>query len=465
MTENRPVRCRLPWRARASVRVTLLGVLLVVVAVAVPVASGDASDAAPGASPAPSCTNPPPANLSEPLRPDQLRERYGLTALHDAGHDGRGQTAALIEVASSVDPVALEQFAACTGTTAPPVTQRALPGQTVPQPSPTFREAQGDAESLVSGAPGLDRIYVLVLDDLKTDFPAMLTKILDGSLTDGRRVDVISLSFGPCRPTWETSEIQAAEPLLQQLAEAGTWFFKAAGDAGSSDCAGHPACVDKTSKEAAIAMGYPASSPWVTAAGGVELRNGLLGEARVWNATDYPKTCSAGGGGKADADLFPRPAFQDVVPDGRVPASRGLPDVAALAGAPGYLNLESGGTWIGNGGTSLAAPLYAGAMASVRSALADAKIAPPKVLNDALYAVAADPSHYDQVFRDVRLGQNDIYDVGCCTAEQGFDLASGLGEIHVDQLAAVLAAAAVPLVPSTPSAPSTPAAVTPAFTG
>lgn len=421
--------------------------------------------------PAATCTNPPPANLSAPLRPDQLRERYGLTPLHAAGHDGRGQTAALIEVASSVDVDALGQFAACTGTTAPPVTQRALPGQTVPPPSPTFREAQGDAESLVTGAPGLDRIYVLVLDDLKTDLPAMLTNILDGSLTDGRLVDVISLSFGPCRPHWTTSEIEAAEPLLQQVAEAGTWFFKAAGDAGPSDCAGHPACVDKGSPEADVAMGYPASSSWVTATGGVELKQGLSGEAQVWNATDYPKTCSAGAGGKADADLFPRPAFQDVVPGGRAPATRGLPDVAALAGDPGYLNLESGGSWIGNGGTSLAAPLYAGAMASVRSALVQAGVARPTVLNDALYEIAADPTQYEQVFRDVTLGDNDIYSVGCCTAEQGFDLASGLGEIRVDELAAVLATPAVPLVPTTPPAPPTPLgpstspAVTPRFTG
>jgi hypothetical protein len=170
---------------------------------------------------------------------------------------------------AAVDVGALEQFAACTATTAPPVTQRALPGQTVPPPSPTFREAQGDAESLVTGAPGLERIYVLVLDDRKTDLPAMLARIL----------------------------------------------------------------------------------------------------------------------------------------------------------------------------------------------------------------YAADAARYRQVYRDVTVGDNDIYDVGCCTAEKGFDLASGLGEIRVDELAAVLATPAVPLLPTTPSAPSdpsdpsapsapsTPLVVTPSFTG
>ena len=123
-----------------------------------------------------------------------------------------------------------------------------------------------------------------------------------------------------------------------------------------------------------------------------------------------------------------------------MPRNRGLPDIAALAGKPGYLNLTSSGTWFGNGGTSLASPLYAGAFASIRTKLHAMGITPPVVLNDALYSIAANPTRYRRVFVDVKKGNNDIYHVNCCKAKKGFDLASGLGELHIDKMADALAA-------------------------
>jgi hypothetical protein len=35
------------------------------------------------------------------------------------------------------------------------------------------------------------------------------------------------------------------------------------------------------------------------------------------------------------------------------------------------------------------------------------------------------------VFRDVRAGSNDLYEVGCCTAKRDYDRASGLGSLNV----------------------------------
>lgn len=43
-----------------------------------------------------------------------------------------------------------------------------------------------------------------------------------------------------------------------------------------------------------------------------------------------------------------------------------------------------------------------------------------------------------RVFRDVVDGNNDVYDLGCCYAKPGYDMASGLGSIRFDQLADVL---------------------------
>ena len=58
-------------------------------------------------------------------------------------------------------------------------------------------------------------------------------------------------------------------------------------------------------------------------------------------------------------------------------------------------------------------------------------------------------------FFDVTIGNNRIYpEVDCCDALEGFDIASGLGELRFAKLLLALTA------PSTPSTP-----VAPTFTG
>ena len=422
------------------------------------------------------CTNPPPT--SDALTPAQLQQRYGLTPLHAAGFDGRGQTAVILAVAESVDIDALAQFGACLGVAIPPVTQVPVPGSTVPPPSPTFTEAQGDIEALATGAPGLDQVYVVVMDDLFADLATALQGLADGSLTGGRRPDVATFSFGgnptatspiSCVPNWSAAGIAQVESALQGLAAAGTWFFRSGGDAGSSDCAGHPTC---NPNDGELALGYPTASPWVTAVGGTQLDAGVAGPPVVWDEHQPPGTCMAGGGGPADPTLFPRPPYQASLPGGLTLTSRGAPDVAALAGSPWYLDLEAGGGWVGTGGTSLASPFTAGLAASVRSALVASGITPPTPLNPALYALAADPATYAAVFTDVTSGTNDLYQVGCCTAGPGYDLASGLGELNAAALAAALARATPPTPPTTAASTSTTTSspgplplVTPAFTG
>ncbi|MEZ5143285.1 MAG: S8 family serine peptidase [Acidimicrobiales bacterium] len=452
------------WTRHLAVGLTLvLGAL--VVSVGLPVAPV----AVPAAAAAPVCTDPPPNGL-DAATPAQLRQRYHLNGLFADQHQGQGQVGVILEFGQSVDVAALGNWEACLGAGSPPITQTLVGGGSMPGPG---GEAQADAQSMVIGAPGLERLYSLVTNGSEADqLPTLLQGILDGSLTGGRRADVVSLSFGSCEASWvqdgKLGVINGQiEPLLQDLAEAGTWFFKAAGDAGSSDCSPHgstPNCVN-TAFDQQLDAGYPASSPWVTSVGGVQLPDGVEKAAEVWNSRDFDTTdCSAGGG--TLSSLFPTPAYQQTVPGGAVPAMRGVPDISALAGRPYYLSYSTANGWYGNGGTSFAAPLYAGAAASVRSALVAAGAPVPKMFNDALYAVANDPATYATVFNDITKGDNVIYDVNtCCVAAHGYDLASGLGELHATELAGVLALQAT--TPTTTTVPSTvvPPAVTPAFTG
>lgn len=396
-----------------------------------------------GASAAPSCTVAPPPGL-DAARPDQLRERYDLDDLFAEGHDGQGQVGVILEFGQSVDLAGLANWEACLGAGSPPITQTLVGGGTMPAPN---GEAQADAQSMITGAPGLDRLYSLVTNQGEIEaLPELLRGVLDGSLTDGRRADVVSLSFGTCEQQLVQNGDLATitdhiEPLFEALARSGTWFFKAAGDAGSSDCSPHgsdPNCVPTSAFDTQLAAGYPASSPWVTSVGGTMLPDGVEGPAEVWNSTkNDPDDCSGGGG--AVSALFATPSYQATVPDGPAPPMRGVPDVAALGGSPGYLSYSTASGWYGNQGTSYAAPLYAGATASVRSALVAAGVAPPTSFNDALYDLANDPATFTSVFDDITVGDNSIYDVNpCCAATRGYDLASGLGELRVAGLAAAL---------------------------
>lgn len=80
--------------------------------------------------------------------------------------------------------------------------------------------------------------------------------------------------------------------------------------------------------------------------------------------------------------------------------------------------------------------MTAGAMMVVDSYLIGHGVEPPGFLSPVLYELAL--TDYERVFRDVVDGNNDVYDLGCCYAKQGYDMASGLGSIRFDELAEVL---------------------------
>jgi len=299
-------------RPRRHAVALLASALLLTIPVTIATAPAP-SAAAPAAQPVVPCTTQPPANL-DGFTPTQLAEHYQFSALHTAGYAGQHQTAAILEFGSSVDAAALAQFESCLGLGGTPFTQTLYGGGSMPA---TAGEPQGDAESIVTGAPELDRLYSIVTNGSEADDLApILAGLLAGTYTDGRPPDVVSLSFGSCEPDWKDPKVvEAIDEGLQKLADAGTWFLKAAGDAGSSDCSPHQTGCEPSL--AGLAVGYPASSPFVTAVGGTQVVNNTF---EVWNEVPLSGDCAGGGGGLST--LFPRPSFQDEVPDGAVPAMR-----------------------------------------------------------------------------------------------------------------------------------------------
>jgi subtilase family serine protease len=244
------------------------------------------------------------------------------------------------------------------------------------------------------------------------------TGILDGfsrAVGDTRGPpDVISLSYGGCAFAENRTVPRytaVVDAVLAMTALTGVSSFVAAGDAGSTTCG---TSVPGTT------LSYPAVSPFVTAVGGTRLTLGA-GNTRVsetvWNDSAFGVK-GAGGGGLTR--LQPRPAYQD---GANVQRTRAVPDVSALADiVPGWPDvIDSKLQTVG--GTSGSTPFVAAATALVAASERKAGRPPIGLANGWFYKAASQRL----AFFDVTQGNNDLAGVGCCQANVGYDLASGLG--------------------------------------
>jgi kumamolisin len=139
---------------------------------------------------------------------------------------------------------------------------------------------------------------------------------------------------------------------------------------------------------------------------------------------DVPLSQGSGGGVSA---LFDRPDWQQ----GVLPASpdrRLTPDVAAVADAFTGVKIVFKQQVLVGGGTSQAAPIWAGLAAVMNQYMLANGGQLLGDLNPLLYAVA-EAARYPS-FRDVLLGGNAV-----STAARGYDLVTGLGTPDVDKLA------------------------------
>ena len=85
---------------------------------------------------------------------------------------------------------------------------------------------------------------------------------------------IISISYGACEPEFGSSNYQMAESIFLQAATQGQSIIASSGDSGSTACYGDYGNTNDTAPVAAdeaLAVNYPASSAYVTAAGGTEI--------------------------------------------------------------------------------------------------------------------------------------------------------------------------------------------------
>jgi subtilase family serine protease len=200
--------------------------------------------------------------------------------------------------------------------------------------------------------------------------------------------------------SWGFSPITATtEQIFRQMIVQGQSFFQASGDDGAYRGAIMP----------------PSDDPNVTVVGGTHLTTS--GPAGAW----LSETAWSGSGGGVSRS-YSIPSYQQGVnpaPVGGSTTMRNIPDVAAVADVQIFL-IQNNGQAVQVGGTSAAAPLWAGFMALVNQSAAADGTGPVGFANPSIYAIGE--SAAASGLHDIVLGSNNGF-----SAAPGYDLTTGWG--------------------------------------
>jgi kumamolisin len=361
------------------------------------------------------------------LSPADLALAYDFKTLWDQGIDGTGTTVGILQFGVDTDED-LAVFDAAFGLEGPTPKRVPINGGLADAPADFATEAALDTQVLRAVAPGAQ--IIVYGFPASTGFGAAMDAIVAAGETK-----LVSVSYGKCYAGGfiGLDEVLDSQRALQAAADAGVSLFAASGDWGAFSC--HP--FDNTDHR--VATFFPACTANVVSVGGTLLELNADGSYRRetgWE--DYLTTGGTGGGVAAvngpDGPLEPLPAYQQGVQGiDQTITGRFCPDVAAVAdGDTGYLLFETDAAtgeagWKMVGGTSGAAPFWAGVMALVQQKAQAQGITELGFLTPLFYQLAV--SH-PQAFHDVVRGGNLLFD-----AAPGWDAATGVGSPVVSVLA------------------------------
>jgi len=352
------------------------------------------------------------------LASDMRAAYYGGTAL-----DGNGQSVGLLEFGgyylSDVDLT----FSTAGQSYEVPVNNVLLDGAAAePEENEDDGEQVLDIVQAIGMAPGLDqvRVYIGAGNDNANVLNAMASENIAKSLSSSWN--------------WIPDDPSTDDVFFKEFAAQGQSFFVASGDDGAYDAAINP-------------YFYPAEDDYVTAVGGTHLTTN--GPGGGWASEVAWNTPYVGSGGGISPDGIAIPAWQLGVAtflNGGSTTLRNVPDVAMEADVDNY-SCNRDYCDAGYGGTSFAAPRWAGFMALVNQQAVEAGTAPSGGIgffNPGLYTIGKGTS-YPEDLHDVTAGNNDtegqpVY----YFAVPGYDLVTGWGSANGQSLIDELAGKQVP---------------------
>lgn len=352
------------------------------------------------------------------LTPADLLTAYDMKPLRARGLNGSGQTIAFIEI-DGYDQGDLTNFA--DHFNLPPLQPQIANGV---QLSNVEGEAELDLEVAHEIAP---RARLRVYNCPNSCSGSDLVSLESRAVRENPR-GIVSISIGACESAAGRGDAQAESSAFASTGALGVSVFVASGDNGAYTCLdqdwGAPPGPN------ALGVSLPASVPGVTAVGGTRLSLSYSSRWYREEVWQYPADTSGSGGGRSV--YFPRPSWQRGRGTGG--SRRQVPDVSAAADPLTSAQVVIAGNLTEAGGTSQAAPIWAGMTALMNQYLKEHGRPVAGFLNPSLYALASGRPGYPP-FHDVTLGTNLAYPAG-----PGYDMATGLGTPDAWNLARDLAA-------------------------
>lgn len=353
------------------------------------------------------------------LQPSALRNTYNVTKLASEGFTGKGQTIVFFAF-DGFDQADLDSFATLFklprftptvigGQPAEPRGETTMDLEVAHALAPDARKVVVNARPTVEGNGGVYEKIAQMLDSADRQFPGAVWSF--------------SIGWG-CDKLITAADLAPVRSALAAAHDRGTTAFNASGDLAGLECKGGQDWSSPPS-DADVGLDSVASLPEMTDVGGTTLSTDATG---VWQSEqawfDVPLSLGSGGG---VSDLFDRPAWQRAVLPDRDAGRRLTPDVSAVADQFTGVKIVFNGKQLVGGGTSQAAPLWAGLAAVMNQWLVANGGRALGDFNPLLYQVAAGSRLPG--FRDVTLGGNAVAD-----ATPGYDLVTGLGTPDVDNL-------------------------------
>ncbi len=262
-----------------------------------------------------------------------------------------------------------------------------------------------DMTQALGMAPGLSSLVMYVGS---TD-----TAIISAMTTHNPLPTTIGCSWG-----WTPADPSTLDPYFQKMAAQGQNFFAASGDYSTWKASGNSAA-------------WPADDAYVVSVGGTDLETASA--AGPWMS----ETAWADSGGGISPDRIAIPSWQQL--SGVINSSnkgsttlRNGPDVSANANFTFYTCADQT-TCLANeyGGTSFAAPMWAGYIALVNQQLAASSKPTIGFINPTIYAQNV-TSSYAADFHDITSGTSGSY-----SAVTGYDLVTGWGSPNSGLIAAL----------------------------
>lgn len=334
--------------------------------------------------------------------------------------NGSGQTVALVEFDGYLAGD-IAQYESMAGRTNIPLQNVLIDGfGGAPTGDGGEIEVSLDIEMVVSMDPALAQMVVYEGDPFNFNQNDVLNRIA----TDNSARQ-ISCSWG-----WSGGPSTTTDHIFQEMALQGQTFYDAVGDSDAFT----PGVNSVNGVDNPSLPNAPSDSPYITQVGGTTLTMNGAGASyaseTVWNwdiryGPAYDGVGSSGG----ISSYYTIPSWQTNVSMAFNEGSttyRNMPDVAMTADDV-FVIADGGVFYTGTGGTSCAAPLWAGFTALVNQQATNNFLPPVGFINPALYAIAG-TTNYANCFHDITTGNNTwSASPNMFYAVSNYDLCSGLG--------------------------------------